>query len=335
MLPSVAIVILNYNGINYLQQFLPSVLSSTYSNKKIIVADNASTDDSVNWVKENYPQITVLINTQNNGYAGGYNWCLKSVEADYFVLLNSDVEVTANWIEPIIELMQADTKIAACQPKILSWHHKEKFEYAGACGGFIDLYGYPFCRGRIFDFCEDDKGQYNSVKKIFWASGAALFIKSKVFVDLNGFDENFFAHMEEIDLCWRLQLSGYTIAVQPASIVYHVGGGTLPKSYQKTFLNFRNNWIMLCKNLTIKEKFLIFPVRFFLDCTTACKALLSKDTEMARAIFNAHIAFIKWKFSSKYKSVQPNKPLYKLNGVLLNSIVFKYFVRKKKRYSDL
>lgn len=310
-------------------------MATTYCNKKVVIADNCSIDNSLVWLKENYPEIQILQNTKNNGYAGGYNWALKNIESDYYVLLNSDVEVCPNWIEPIIELMEADYKIAACQPKILSWHNKNNFEYAGASGGYIDAFGYPFCRGRIFDFCENDFQQYNTIEKIFWASGAALFIKSKVFHELGGFDERFFAHMEEIDLCWRIQLAGYSIKVQPASIVYHVGGGTLPKSYQKTFLNFRNNWLMLCKNLTFKEKLFKLPIRFALDWMAILKALLTKDFEMAKAIFNAFIAVNQIKNTNIKHCKQPQKSFKNLDGVFTSSIAWQFFINKKKKFSQL
>lgn len=333
--PSVAIVILNYNGVAYLKQFLPSILASTYTNQKVVIADNCSTDNSIVWLKENYPEIQILQNTQNNGYAGGYNWALKNLEADYYVLLNSDVEVCKNWIEPVIELMESDSKIAACQPKILSWQNKNLFEYAGACGGYLDTFGYPFCRGRIFDFCETDNKQYNTVEKIFWASGAALFVRSNIFHELCGFDERFFAHMEEIDLCWRMQLAGFTIAIQPHSVVYHVGGGTLPKSYQKTFLNFRNNWLMLRKNLTIKDKIYKLPIRFILDLVAVLKAILSRDFEMAKAITNAFIAALKIKDNPKKYTNPFKKPLNKLDGVYSKSVVWQFFINKKKKFSQL
>lgn len=333
--PIVTIVILNYNGVAFLQQFLPSVMATTYINKRVVIADNCSIDNSLMWLKENYPEIQLLQNTKNNGYAGGYNWALKNIESDYYVLLNSDVEVCKDWIEPIIELMEKDNKIAACQPKILSWHNKNNFEYAGASGGYIDAFGYPFCRGRIFDFCENDLQQYNTVEKTFWASGAALFIKSKIFHELGGFDERFFAHMEEIDLCWRIQLAGYSIAIQPASVVYHVGGGTLPKSYQKTFLNFRNNWLMLCKNLTFKEKLFKLPIRFVLDLIVAVKSLFSKDFGTTKAIFNACIAVIKIKKLKNNHYKLPKKTFNNLDGVYTSSIAWQFFINKKKKFSQL
>ncbi|MBP9741717.1 MAG: glycosyltransferase family 2 protein, partial [Chitinophagaceae bacterium] len=306
--PSVAVVILNYNGRNFLEQFLPSVISSTYSNCSIIVADNASTDNSVEFVQQHFPSIQILLNLNNDGFAGGYNWALKRVEADYYVLLNSDVEVTPKWIEPVIDLMELNKDIAACQPKILSWHNKTQFEYAGASGGFIDALGYPFTRGRVFDVCENDEQQYNTAEPIFWATGAAMFVRSKVFHQLNGFDGSFFAHMEEIDLCWRMQLAGYSIYVQPASVVYHVGGGTLPKGYRKTYLNFRNNLIMLSKNLPVKEKIYKIPIRFILDGITACKDLFSGNSITFKAVFNAHIATVKWWFFGE-KNKQTKKTL--------------------------
>src|ERR1700749_3754016 len=250
--PLVSIVILNWNGRKFLEQFLPSVLASTYNNKKIIVADNASTDDSISFLQQSFPSIRIISNPGNEGFAKGYNTALQQIESDYFVLLNSDVEVTPGWIEPIIALMESDRSIAACQPKILAYNNKHQFEYAGASGGWMDNFGYPFSRGRIFDVVEDDNGQYNDAQPCFWASGAALFVKAAVYKELNGLDEYIFAHQEEIDLCWRMQLAGYKVYVQPASIVYHVGGGTLPHgNSRKVFLNFRNNLVMLAKNFTL------------------------------------------------------------------------------------
>lgn len=333
MTPSVAIVILNYNGRSFLQQFLPSVLASTYPNKKIIVADNASTDDSIQLLQHNFPAVQILLNLNNDGFAGGYNWALQKVKADYYVLLNSDVEVTPNWIEPIIELMETDTTIAACQPKILSWHNKTQFEYAGACGGYIDSLGYPFNRGRVFDVCEQDQQQYNTPQKIFWATGAAMFVRSTIFHQLNGFDASFFAHMEEIDLCWRMQLAGYNIYVQPLSTVYHVGGGTLPKGYRKTYLNFRNNLIMLSKNLSFQEKIYKIPARFVLDAVTAWKDLFTGNTTTYKAIFFAHLHTVQWWFTGK-KNKQIKIAFTQLSGVYKGSVVWQYFIKKKTKFSD-
>jgi GT2 family glycosyltransferase len=264
-LPSVTVVILNWNGKHFLEKFLPSVMASQYENLKIVIADNASTDDSVSFLKHNYPNIAILKNDINEGFSKGYNRALKQVSAEYYILLNSDVEVEPDWIAPVILLMESDEKIAACQPKVLSFENKKQFEYAGACGGWIDTLGYPFTRGRIFETCEIDHGQYDDSAQIFWATGAALFVRSKVFHEVEGFDEYFFAHQEEIDLCWRMQRLGYTIYVEPKSKVYHVGGGTLPMgSRKKVYLNFRNNLIMMSKNLEFFESLWKNPVRIFL-----------------------------------------------------------------------
>lgn len=317
-----------------MEQFLPSVMASTYVNCTVVVADNASTDNSVEFVQDNFPTIQLLLNLNNDGFAGGYNWALKRVEADYYVLLNSDVEVTANWIEPVIELMELNKDIAACQPKILSWNNKAQFEYAGASGGFIDALGYPFSRGRVFDVCENDEQQYNTAASIFWATGAAMFVRTKVFHQLNGFDASFFAHMEEIDLCWRMQLAGYSIHVQPASTVYHVGGGTLPKGYRKTFLNYRNNLIMLSKNLPCAERLYILPMRFLLDWVSACKDLFAGNTTTFRAVFNAHIATIKWWFVGK-KNTQAKQSFWQMKGVFSGSIIWEYFIKKKTKFSEI
>ena len=333
--PSVAIVILNYNGRNYLQQFLPSVLASTYQNKKIIVADNASTDDSIEILQQQFPQVDILMNKQNDGFAGGYNWALKLVEADYFVLLNSDVEVTPNWIEPIISLMQSDNNIAACQPKLLAYKYKTMFEYAGASGGFIDFLGYPFSRGRVFDVLEEDKSQYNNSTPIFWATGAAMFVKSQVFKDCNGFDERFFAHQEEIDLCWRMQLKGYKIYVCPASVVYHVGAGTLPRGGRKVFLNFRNNLWMLSKNLPVHEKIWKLPFRFLLDGISAWKGLLQGDSAFFSAIVKAHIAVVKSWILGKNNTSKNRKSFKQLQGVHNKSIVYKHFVKGIKSFDEV
>jgi GT2 family glycosyltransferase len=335
-IPVVAIVILNWNGKDFLQKFLPSVIASTYKNKRIIVADNASTDDSIQFVQQYFPAIEVIKNNTNEGFAKGYNTALKQVEADYFVLLNSDVEVTPNWIEPIIELMESDDLIAACQPKLLAYANKNKFEYAGASGGWIDFLGYPFMRGRVFDVCENDEGQYNAVQQCFWASGAALFVKAKAYQQLNGLDEYFFAHQEEIDFCWRAQLRGYKIYVQPKSIVYHVGGGTLQKgSNKKTFLNFRNNLIMLFKNLPLAKLVWVLPCRFFLDAVSAYKGLLEGNGGYFIAIAKAHFAFIKWLFVGRKYSVFEKQKNKQVVGVLNKSVIWAYFIKKQKTFTEI
>lgn len=335
MSPSVAVVILNYNGKKHLEQFLPSVMATSYLNLQIIVADNGSNDDSIDFVQRNFPHIKILDHHINEGFAGGYNWALKRVEADYFVLLNSDVEVTNNWVTPVIELMEKDKSIAAAQPKMLAFQQKDSFEYAGAAGGWIDQLGYPFSRGRVFDICEIDEGQYNHCEPIFWASGAAMFVRAKVFHEMNGFDPYFFAHQEEIDLCWRMQLAGYTIMACPLSEVYHVGGGTLPRGGRKVFLNFRNNLIMLAKNLPFTEMLWKLPVRFFLDAVSAWKGLLTGDIYFFTAIMKAHFAF-GWWFVRWYASVKKvSKPMHTLNGVYKGSVVWNYFVENKKRFLEI
>jgi GT2 family glycosyltransferase len=264
--PKVAVVIIHWNNSNLLEQFLPSVVGSIYTNLEIIVADNASTDDSVSWINENFPSVKIVQLDNNYGYAGGYNRALKEVNADYFVLLNNDVEVTPNWIEPIITKLEVTPDAVAAQPKILQYNNKNMFEYAGAAGGYIDTLGYAFCKGRLFEVLEEDNGQYNQTNNVFWASGACLFVKSKAFFEVGGFDDHFFAHMEEIDLCWRLQLKGYKILAVNKSTVYHLGGSTLQKaSAQKTYLNFRNNLIMLVKNLPVSTLVWLIPVRATLD----------------------------------------------------------------------
>ena len=334
--PSVAIVILNYNGRNYLQQFLPSVLASSYPNKRIIVADNASTDDSLQLLQTDFSDVEIIILGKNYGFAEGYNQALKKVEADYLILLNSDVEVTPGWIEPIITLMQNDPVIAACQPKVLSYHQKNQFEYAGGAGGWIDYLGYPFARGRVFDHCEQDNGQYNDTTRVFWATGAAMFVRSSLFNQMNGFDGFFFAHMEEIDLCWRMQLAGYKIMCCPASVVFHVGGGTLPKgNSRKVFLNFRNNLIMQSKNLYWREKLWKLPLRVILDAVSAWKSLLSGDYIYFFAVAKAHTAFLHWSFTKKNKNHLQKKQIASLNGVHNTSLVWAYFVKKKKRFSEI
>ena len=334
--PSVAIVILNWNGKKFLEKFLPSVVASVYANKSIIVADNASTDDSITFLQATYPQISILQNPTNEGFAKGYNTALKQVDADYYVLLNSDVEVDKNWIAPVIELMEADTAIAACQPKILAYSNKSQFEYAGASGGWLDKFGYPFMRGRIFDDCEIDNGQYDEPQQCFWASGASLFVRSKVYHQMNGLDEFFFAHQEEIDLCWRLQLAGYKVFVQPQSVVYHVGGGTLPKgNSRKTFLNFRNNLIMLAKNLSLSAALWKIQVRIMMDSLSALRGMISGDVGYFIAIYKAHFHFIGWLLSKKKDALFPAKKGAKLYGFYNKSVVWAYFIRKKKAFSEI
>lgn len=330
-------MILNWNGKHYLQQFLPSVLHSTYQNLRIIVADNGSTDDSIAFLKESFPQVELLVLEKNYGFAKGYNEALKKVTADYYVLLNSDVEVSPNWLEPLINVLESDHLHAACQPKILAYKNKNFFEYAGAAGGWLDAYGYPFARGRIFDICEEDQGQYNTSEKAFWATGAAMVIRSSAYHQLMGFDEYFFAHQEEIDLCWRLQLAGYSVHVCPDSNVYHVGGGTLPRgNSKKTYLNFRNNQIMLAKNLAWSEKWWKIPYRLTLDQVSGLKGLLSGDGGYFLSIIEAHFAFLYWiVFGNKKWCPKRRKKLTALNGVYKGNLVWEHFILKKKTFNQI
>lgn len=335
--PSVAIVILNWNGKHYLQQFLQSVLQTTYPNCHIVVADNGSTDGSVNFLKENFGQVELLELKQNFGFAKGYNEALKQVTADYYVLLNSDVEVTPGWLEPIIDLLEKDEMNAVCQPKILAFKNRRLFEYAGAGGGWLDAFGYPFARGRIFDICEEDRGQYNSTEEVFWATGAALVIRSRAFRQMSGFDEYFFAHQEEIDLCWRIRLAGYRVFSSMQSVVYHVGGGTLPRgNSKKTYLNFRNNQIMLAKNLPWAEKWWKIPYRLALDQVSAVKGLLSGDAGYFLSIIEAHLAFLYWIVcgNKKWKPTT-RKKLSSITGVYKGNLVWEHFVLKKKTFTEI
>lgn len=327
----VAIVILNFNGKKHLQTFLPSVVENS-SDYRIIVADNGSSDDSVSFLRENFPAVEVLENPENLGFAGGYNWALANVTAEFYILLNSDVEVTSNWVEPLIALLKSDETIAACQPKILSYVDKTLFEHAGAAGGFIDHYGYPFCRGRIFNVFETDRGQYDDTSELFWATGACLAIKAEDHHAVGGFDADFFAHMEEIDLCWRLKLTGKKIFYTAESTVYHLGGGTLATtSPQKTFLNFRNNLFMLQKNLPAGKLFPVIFIRMILDGVAAVKLLTEGNAPAFAAVFRAHLAF--------YASFRRNRRKRKNNGVVSmiyqKSIVYQFFVNKLRTFTKL
>lgn len=334
--PSVAVVILNYNGKSFLERFLPSVKASSYGHLRIVVADNASTDDSLTFLRSVHPDVELLINKTNEGFAKGYNTALKQVKADIFVLLNSDVEVTPNWIEPIVELMESDNNIAACQPKILDWNNRSRFEYAGAAGGWIDRYGYPFCRGRIFSHCETDRGQYDTTEPVFWASGAAMFVRAEIFHEMGGFDDFFFAHQEEIDLCWRMQLCGYRVYVCPASVVYHVGGGTLPQGNpQKTFLNFRNNLIMLYKNYRADERIWKIPYRLGLDAISAWKNLATGNKEYFIAVLKSHIAFAGWCLFHQKHSIFPKTKKGKPAGRYPGNVIWMHFLRGMHTFSEI
>ncbi|TND03695.1 MAG: family 2 glycosyl transferase [Bacteroidetes bacterium] len=333
-----AVVILNWNGRAFLEQFLPHVLQHNSAGAEIIVADNASTDDSVSWLQQHYPQVRIIRNAVNGGYAKGYNDALKEVSADYFVLLNSDVEVSAGWLEPVIQMLDSDPAIAACQPKLRAFHQRDQFEYAGAAGGFIDKWGYPFCRGRIFDSYEKDEGQYDDACEIFWATGACLFVRSKAFNEVGGLDEDFFAHMEEIDLCWRLKNTGYRVMYCPSSVVYHVGGGTLSKqSAQKTFLNFRNNLVLMAKNHAPGFFWLKLFLRMCMDFIAGAKFLFSNGVAHFWAVQRAHFSFYGMMGSTLRKRKEMKKRIkhFTTSAVYKGNIVADYFLRKKKKFTDL
>ena len=335
-LPKVAIVILNWNGQNHLEKFLPSVLATAYDNMDVIVADNGSTDGSISFLEKHFPQISLIRFNENYGFAKGYNMALKKIQADYFAIINSDIEVEPGWLTPIINLLEQDKLNAACQPKLLSYKNKHLFEYAGGAGGWLDSFGYPFARGRVFDVCEEDKGQYDTTERIFWVTGAAMVIRSSVFHEMKGFDEYFFAHQEEIDLCWRMQLAGYKLYCCTSSVVYHVGGGTLPRGNSlKTFLNFRNNQIMLYKNLPWSQKWWKIPFRIFLDAVSAFKGLFMGDGGYFLSIFKAHFSYLKWILFRQNQSVFPVKKDGKPAGLYIGNLVWQHFVKGKKYFSQL
>jgi len=331
----ISIIILNYNGKNLLKKFLPSVVK--YSDPElssIYVVDNNSKDGSIEYINDRFHSVKTLSHKKNYGYAGGYNKCINNINSDYYVFLNNDIEVTENWLKPMFDALESNSNMGACQPKILSYNDKKYFEYAGAAGGFIDFLGYPYCRGRIFDFLEKDEGQYDNIIKTFWSSGACLMIRSKIFKNSGGFDENFFAHMEEIDLCWRISKMGYDNYCIPSSKIYHLGGGTLNnQDPRKTYLNFRNNLIMLAKNDKILSLTYKIPFRLFFDFFASFKFLIGKKSfKHFFAIYKAYLNFIILLpkillFSRKYN-------LKKIN-LTYKIIPLEYFLKGNKRFSEL
>lgn len=338
MHPKVSVVILNYNGKHFLEKFLRNVITHS-SPYEVVVADNASTDDSLKYLQANFPETKVVKCDFNFGYAKGYNVALKQIQADYYVLLNNDVDVTPNWLQPLVDMMEANSNIAVCQPKLLDFNHRHLFEYAGASGGFIDKYGYPFCRGRVFNSIEEDLMQYNSAVPVFWASGACLMVRSKVFWQVNGLDDDYFAHMEEIDLCWRIRNCGYEVYVNPISTVYHVGGGTLQKqSTHKTFLNFRNSLITITKDHPSNGLFFKILWRFILDGIAGIKFMLSLQGGHCFAIIRAHFSYYgmlsntlkKRKELSQVKGYKPTLAL-----AYQGSIVYAHFVKGVNKFSEL
>ena len=334
-----AIVILNWNGAQMLRQYLPSVLRYSRDEATVYVADNASTDDSVPMLQTHYPDVKLILLDQNWGFAEGYNKALAQVEAEYYLLLNSDIEVTHHWLTPLIEFMDAHDDVAACQPKLLSMANRDQFEYAGASGGFLDRYGYPFCRGRIFDTIENDNGQYDYPSEVLWATGAALLVRARTYNNIGGLDGRFFAHCEEIDFCWRLWLSGYKVYCLPESVVYHVGGGTLPKSNpMKTYLNFRNNLTMLYKCLPEEDLKRVMRWRWWLDYLAAWEMLLLKRSlGDFKAVYRARRAFSRWRkdFRDDREQIQRSRKLKDIPERRRFSLLWQYYVKGRKHYSDL
>jgi GT2 family glycosyltransferase len=329
----IAIVILNWNGRNLLEQFLPSIIK--YSKQaEIIVADNASTDDSVQWIKDNYSDVRIIQNSENGGYARGYNQALKQVDADVLALVNSDIEVTKGWLNSIETLFNNNNEVAIIQPKILDFKNKKKFEFAGASGGFIDKLGYPYCRGRVFTEIEEDKGQYNKSSEIFWASGACFFIKSSTFKEVGGFDEDYFAHMEEIDLCWRAHNLGKKIFYSPKSVVYHVGGATLNEANShKTFLNFRNSLFTILKNAPSADIPILIITRLILDGIAGIKFALEGKPKHTLAIIKSHFSF--YKKIKKMLAKRGEKSNFSSKYYIHKSIVLQFYVLGKKRFNEL
>lgn len=329
----IAVVILNWNGQKLLKQFLPSIVAFSSKEATVYVADNASTDDSIAFVTKNFPSVKIVKNERNGGYAKGYNDALSKINADIYCLLNSDIEVSKNWLTPIIDVFKKEAQTAIIQPKILDYKNKSKFEYAGAGGGFIDFYGYPYCRGRVFNTIETDKGQYNDTTKIFWASGACLFIRASVYKEINGLDEDYFAHQEEIDLCWRVQNIGYDIKYVGTSNVYHIGGATLQETNpEKTYLNFRNSLLNIVKNVPKKWFLFVVFMRLLFDGIAGIKFLLELRPVHTLAIIKAHISFYKNfnKFLNKRKKLQKKQTYY-----IHTSIVWQYFILLRKRFETL
>lgn len=335
----VAVVILNWNGQALMEEFLPSVIAHTPSDlADIIVADNGSTDQSISMLKEKFPSVGIILLDKNYGFAEGYNQALKQIEHPYTVLLNSDVEVTPGWLNAPLAAMESDSQIAGVQPKILAQRNKAYFEYAGAAGGFLDRYGYPYCRGRVLHIIEKDHGQYDTEADLLWATGACLFIRTNLYKEVGGLDAGFFAHQEEIDLCWRLRSRGYRLVCTPSSIVYHVGGATLSvESPRKTFLNFRNNLLMLYKNLPEKELKHVMRCRFWLDYIAALKFFLSGHYPNARAVYEARKAFyaLKPSYEAVRKENLNKTTLHEIPELRKGSLICAFYLQGKKKYPQL
>jgi GT2 family glycosyltransferase len=334
-----AIVILNWNGLKFLKTFLGIAVKNSASPGIVIyVVDNGSSDGSADWVAEYFPLVLLIKSDKNLGFAGGYNFAMQQIDAQYFILLNTDIEVTEGWTEPLVSFMEKNVGVASCQPKILSWNDRENFEYAGAAGGYIDKYGYPFCRGRLFHSIEKDEGQYDTVKEVFWTSGACMIVRAEAWRRCGGFDSDFFAHMEEIDLCWRFHLAGYRVCFIPESLVYHVGGGALPyDSPFKTYLNFRNNLFLLYKNLPDKKLHYVLFIRKLLDGVAAISFLVYGKPANIKSLWNAHIDYYRSIKSLKRKreSVKRLSVEQSVNLILNKSIVFEFYIKGKRTFSEL
>jgi hypothetical protein len=334
-----AIVILNWNGLEFLKKFLGAIVElSSSPETEIVLADNGSSDGSTEWAEENHPSVKIIRLNNNYGFAGGYNLALQQIDTDYFILLNSDIEVTPGWTRPLISFMDKNPDVAACQPKILSWYNRHMFEYAGAAGGYIDKYGYPFCRGRIFSNTEEDSGQYDSQKDIFWSSGACMIIRAEAWKKCGGFDPDFFAHMEEIDLCWRFHNAGYRICFIPGSIVFHVGGGMLPyNSPFKTYLNFRNNLYLLYKNLPEGTLHKTLFIRKLLDGLAALSFLMTGKVAYFGAVWKAHRDYYKNIGALKMKRAAISKlnKVRSLFEILNKSVVFEFYIKRKRTFIEL
>ena len=334
-----AIVILNWNGAKMLAQYMPTVLNYSRDEATVYVADNASTDSSLDLLRSEFPEVRLIVLDRNWGFADGYNKALQQIDAEYYLLLNSDIEVTHHWLTPMIEYMDAHEEVAACQPKLLSVFNKDSFEYAGASGGYLDRFGYPFCRGRIFDTVERDNGQYNNVANVLWATGAALLVRARIYNKVGGLDARFFAHNEEIDMCWRMRIMGYKVVCVPDSQVYHVGGGTLPKGNpMKTYLNFRNNLTMLYKCLPDSELGYVMRWRWFLDYLAAWQTLiLNRNVGDFKAIYRARRDFKRWKkdFAADRKAIQESRVEKQIPEQRMFALLWQYYVKGRKLFSSL
>lgn len=333
--PSVAIIILNWNTSHYLGRFLPSVINTSYQEKEIYVIDNASTDDSLLVLETRFPSVKIIRTGKNIGFAAAYNLAIKQIHADYFLVVNSDIETTPGFIEPIIELMETRKEIGICQPKLLSLDEKHMFEYAGAAGGWIDKLGYPFTRGRVLLTIEEDKGQYDSTEEVFWASGACMAVKREVFQKIGGFYDYYYMHQEDIDLCWRAYNSGYKIYTCPVSVVYHIGGGSLSwQNHLKTFLTYRNNYILLTRNLPFSTFLPVIAARLVLDLLGCLYFLLQGKCGISKAMFKAEFAYIYWLLFAKGKYHKQPKGFKQVTGIYNGTIIFPYF-RNIRKFSEL